>query len=309
MGGPPLALSLEGREADLEAWIRAELALRVNELADRLPAGPGAGASRLLLDELQGDVVGAIRRPPAAAQEALAAVRESDGDVRRVVAVFERDPVLAQALLKRANASYYAASRGPCESLLEAAHRIGLDGIHGVLLANTIEGLLCRPGSEYAGMVEQVWSHMVRSAPIARRVAPAFGVKPEQAFTIALLHDVGKLVLFDRLSLLRSRRRRTPELPAGFLPAALRRLHEPLGGVTATVWGLGAPLARAIFTHHRNPLRYAGDRLSEVACLAERVDLAGAAGRPLDLPTLWADADLSGEPERVAALLAEPPVG
>ena len=68
--------------------------------------------------------------------------------------------------------------------------------------------MVSRPGGELDTMAQQVWNHMVRVAPLARDLSGAFGVGPEQAFLLGLLHDVGKLVVFDRITELRTVQRR-----------------------------------------------------------------------------------------------------
>jgi hypothetical protein len=67
----------------------------------------------------------------------------------------------------------------------------------------------------------------------------AFEVNPDQAMTLGLLHDVGKLAVFDRISALRVAARTEiglPELPVRHL---LRAVHEPLG-VSARSIGIWA---------------------------------------------------------------------
>ena len=134
---------------------------------------------------------------------------------------------------------------------------------------------------------------MVRTAPVARHCA-AFGVDAEQAFAVALLHDVGKLVIFDRLASLRTARRRD-EVSAPAMSSALRLLHEPLGGLCALRWGLGEQAATAISTHHRDPIPAIPNVLSEMLCCAERVDLANVRQVPFDLDALWKNAGFSGD--------------
>jgi HD-like signal output (HDOD) protein len=301
---PVAAIPPEPGEAELAAALRARLVASCTALADALPAGdPAAEDARLLLADLRGGSDAVIRQPPAAAQEALAAARDPEVDLLQLVRVFERDPLLAQALLRRANSSWYAGG-GQCVSLRDAVWRVGLEGVHGVLLASMVEGMLCRPGGEYDTMVAKVWSHMVRTAPIARRLAPAFDVPVDQAFTLALLHDVGKLVVFDRLAALRTQRRRTLHLAPAVLSGVLAELHEPLGGIAALAWGLGPVASRAVATHHR-AVRYEGERFAEVLCVAERADLAAARAGTLDLDACWSEAGLSGDRERAQRALLE----
>lgn len=296
----PLALQPETRDEDLVLLLKAELALRCGSLAD----GAGDAADALaLLEDLQGDLGAVIRQPPVAAHKALEASRRPDAELGALVRVFEESPALAQALLRRANSAYYATGGATCVSLHAAGMRIGMDGISGVLVEVMVEGLLCRPGPPYDAMVAAVWEHMVRTAPIARRIAPAFHVPGESAFTIALLHDVGKLVIFDRLTHLRRARKRPLAFPEGFVGALLRELHEPLGGLTILAWRLGGSAARAVATHHRGSFRYEGEPYAEVLFAAERLEHATRGGAAPDLDALWEAGGLTGAREAVRALL------
>ena len=95
---------------------------------------------------------------------------------------------------------------------------------------------------------------MQRTAPVARAIAPAFGVDAETAYSLALLHDVGKLVVFDHVSRLRHDHRRELKMPDLFFRQLLAHLHEPLGGLAVLRWDLGADAARAVAEHHRRPV-------------------------------------------------------
>ena len=64
------------------------------------------------------------------------------------------------------------------------------------------------------------------------------GVDTDTAFSLGLLHDVGKLVLFHHISDLRRARRREITLSEKFLTLALASLHEPLGGLAVLEWDL-----------------------------------------------------------------------
>ena len=78
---------------------------------------------------------------------------------------------------------------------------------HSSVLAGMAEALLHGSGP-YLQDAEAAWAHMVRVGPLARGLARGFGVPPHEAFLLGLLHDVGKLVLFDLLSAVRHELRR-----------------------------------------------------------------------------------------------------
>jgi HD-like signal output (HDOD) protein len=144
---------------------------------------------------------------------------------------------------------------------------------------------------------------MVRTAPIARNLAPEFGLVPDHAFALGLLHDVGKLVIFDRIGTLRSMLRRDVVLTDRFVGAALRSLHEPLGGIAAARWALGDATARAISMHHRDPIPAEPHLASELLFVAERIDIAGIRGTPVELEAWWREGGLIAGLQRVDRLL------
>ncbi len=200
--------------------------------------------------------------------------------------LFEHDPVLAQALLRHANSAFYG-SAGRCDALHGAIMRVGMQGVETVLVTQMARGMLCRPGMGYGRMVQFVWDHMVSCAPIARELALRIGVDPERAFALGLLHDSGKLVIFDQIAAIRSRVRRELDLPMPVVLQMLHRLHEPIGGMCALRWGLGSEAALAIAHHHRTPPPPKPIAASEVLFLAERIDLAQRNDRRLEAGALW----------------------
>ena len=253
----------------------------------------GRGDAALVIDRLRGLDESGVRQPPFAAQRALAVARDPRSGTHELAAVFEQDPALTEALLRMGNSTHYRAGRDPCLSIRDAVQRVGVRGVEMIVTVHMVEGLLCKPGSAYAGLLERVWSHMTRTAPVARSLAPAFGIPAETAFTVGLLHDVGKLVLFDHLSRIRAEHRREIAIPEHFLLDLLDRLHEPIGGMAATRWELGDEAVLAIGTHHREPPPETTTPLGELLCLSERVDHAIRTRKPLDLDRLRAEAELT----------------
>ncbi len=235
-----------------------------------------------------------IRQIPFAAQQALAVSRNPLCSVGDLVKLFERDPSLTQSLLRTANSSWYRRDDDAVISIAAGVQRIGFQAVENVLLTSIVAGMLCRPGGAYGVLVDKVWSHMLRTATLAQRLAPAFRVDSETAYTLALLHDVGKLAVFDYISACRRDLHREIRMPEPFLYNMLKRLHEPIGGRAALRWGLGARAALALAEHHRHPAPDRPDPLTELLYVAERLDLAAHVrfDEP-DWETMWADGKIT----------------
>ena len=256
-----------------------------------------------LLDQLSLPPEAVIRQLPAAAREAMALCERDDLPRSRLIDRLSQDPSLVQALLRQANSASYGAGLAPILRVDAAIDRIGLVGTRAVVVAASVDGLLSKPGSPYDALLAAAWQHMVNTGPLARAFAPAFGADGEEAFAIALLHDVGLLIIFDRISTLRSANRRAVTLPDGWLDTLLTELHEPLGAVAAHRWGLGIDAADAIGTHHRRDSPAERHPLAETLFLAEHLARVMARGEPLDLFGLWGEGELTGDQTYAHTLL------
>ncbi len=288
---------------DVEAGSDVRRAMRtaLEGLEAGLDAVDRRGDAMVFFERLSRSGEKTVRQPPAAAQRALDLLRR-DVAISHLVKLVEQDPVLAQSLLRYANSAVNATG-ARTTSLTECIRRVGTQGLRSVILSSMMETTLCRTGTVYDVMVRSVWEHMIRTAPIARTLAPAFGVVADEAFTLALLHDVGKLVIFDRLGSLRAELRRDVKMTPGVMPQVLRELHEVLGGAAALRWGLGKGAVAVVSTHHRrgNPLE--PSLPAECVHIAERLDLAMQSGQPVNLLRWFEEGRLQASFEAVAPLV------
>jgi len=285
---------------DVEAGSDVRRAMRtaLESLESGLDAVDRRGDAMAFFERISRSGEKTVRQPPAAAQRALDLLRR-DVAISSLVKLVEQDPVLAQSLLRFSNSA--ANTTGArTSSLTECIRRVGMQGLRSVILSSMVEATLCRTGSAYDQMVRSVWEHMIRTAPIAKAIAPAFGVVPDEAFTLALLHDVGKLVIFDRLGSLRAELRRDVRMTPAVMPRVLKELHEVLGGAAALRWGLGKGAVAVVATHHRraNPLE--PSLPAECVYVAERLDLAMQKGEQVNLVRWFDEGRLQASFEAVA---------
>lgn len=235
-----------------------------------------------------------IRQLPAAAREAIALCDNPDLSRQQLADKLGRDPSLVQALLRQANGAAIGAGLAPLLRVDAAIDRVGIAATRAIVLASCVDGLLSKPGGDYDRMLAAVWVHMVNTGQLARSVAPSLGADAEEAFAIALLHDVGKLVIFDSISALRASKRGPVALPNEWLTAVIEHLHEPLGAVAAHRWGLGARAADAIGSHHRRERPALPHPLAETIFVSERADHAIRKRVCLDFEGIWSLGQLSG---------------
>ncbi len=280
-----------------------QVSTRIDEIASSLTPKERTDDTVRFLRGIREAQASSIKQAPQAAQRALAKTRNPEIGMAELVRVVEEDPTLGQALLRYANSAYYNTG-STVVSLRHAAQRVGASGVHNVVLGVMLEGMLCKPGGEYQKMVIQVRDHLVRTAPIARAIGRSFGLVPDECFSLALLHDAGKLIVFDIIGALRHETRRDVDVPKSVVSRVLREVHEPLGGIAVLHWGLGDSVATSISTHHRKPIPTVVDRMSEVLFVAEHAEHALSGVIPRDVAAWWEEGAIYGDPARVDELIA-----
>ncbi len=173
----------------------------------------------------------------------------SSSDLAKVI---QADPAMAAKVLKLANSSYYG-FRQKIGNVPQAVTLLGFATLKNTLLAAAVFDMFRVAGTGFD--LNALWKHSVTTATAAKLIAKRVRYpQSEKAFTAALLHDVGKIIL------------------ARFLPQALSEIvdtvlgeqmamydaekkvlglsHPALGAWTLGRWGLPSPIVEAVEFHH-----------------------------------------------------------
>lgn len=292
------------REA-METALRKLTQTRAKALLARADGLAASSDGPVVLERLATAEQTDLKPMPATIARALRMTHDLDASMLELVDLFESDAALAQEALRVADSAYYRRGGGTIQSILDAAQRVGMSGLQNVLMGHLVRSALCRPGSHYDAIADHVHQHGLRVASIARRLARTFEQDPETGYSLGLLHDVGKLVLFDAIGTMRTQQRREVRIPPPFLKAMLRELHEPLGGLAALRWGLPPTHARAIARHHRDPLPEQHEPIIELLHVSERADLAQLRQEPLDTERWWREGALRTDRGQADPLIAD----
>jgi len=295
---------LDADEDTLRSSLEERIASRIDAIGGA--AGPDSPDLPELLDRLGAEPRPGLGHPPATVRRLLHSLNRPNVPFSRLVEISQRDPGLVQAILRHANSAYYG-SRGtaPITSARLAIQRIGLSGLHSVVYAELARGLICRPGEPWDDAVTRLWGHLTRTGELARRLSRAFPADAEETYTLGLLHDVGKMVIFSGLALLRKRHRRRVRIDSAIVFRMLDELHAPLGGVTVLGWGMGTEAALAIAHHHHDPPPPGEMVLCDVIVLANHLDRTIQEGREVDLEELWRRYEFSGSSEAARPIVED----
>lgn len=225
---------------------------------------------------------------PASAVRLSQMLNDPRCDLQDLSELIAYDQALTLKLLRAAN-SAASSSVERISDVREAVIRMGTGRVMTLAVAAGAKALIQASLPAYGLDEGDLWRHSVAAA-VAAEVAPRFCQVdiPQEAFTAALLHDVGKLVLgrFLRPDLATQ----LAESIALDAPARLKaetrllgRHHGEIGGMVATHWNL-PPRVVAGIAHHHTP-----DEGRDVVCdvthvanhIAKRIE-AGLDGRSFD---------------------------
>jgi putative nucleotidyltransferase with HDIG domain len=215
----------------------------------------------LINDEALRSLMGRIDSlpsPPKIYWELTAALADPGVSMESVAAIIEQDPALAAKLLQLVNSPYFGIAK-PVLALRPAVAYLGFELIRGVVLTahilRTFDGAPPIPGCR----VEHLQSYALVTAKVARRLVPR-GDAAEQAFTAALLHDVGKIVIAAAFPDRFAEVLRASESGEKLFHEAEREMlgfgHAEVGAYLLALWGLPHPIVEAAAYHH-TPTRVA----------------------------------------------------
>ncbi len=191
----------------------------------------------------------------------------SSSDLAKVI---QADPAMAAKVLKLANSSYYG-FRQKITNIPQAVTLLGFATLKNTLLAAAVFDLFRVAGTGFD--LPALWTHSVTTATAAKLLAKrAKYPQSETAFTAALMHDVGKIIL------------------ARFVPQGLAEIvgviekehlamydaekkvlglsHPALGAWVLGRWGLPAPVVEAVEFHHHPTRAQNGFDLAGIVYLA-----------------------------------------
>jgi len=192
---------------------------------------------------------------PAVYFSILEALQDPECPIERIGEIVSSDSGLTAKLLQLVNSAFFGFAR-EVASAEEAVMLLGIGTIRSLALTMHLFSKFDTAQGD-ANSLTQVWSHSLRVARLAKRIAELEGASDkiiEEAFTAGLLHDVGKMIMAENpankylelLSQVHREKRSLVEAEQQLLNAT----HAEVGAYLLDLWGLPAPLVEAVAYHH-----------------------------------------------------------
>jgi HD-like signal output (HDOD) protein len=227
---------------------------------------------------------------PKVYAELTAAIRSQGASLATVSEIVAKDPQIAARILQLVNSAYFGLERR-VTSIREAVTYLGIDTIKGLALtAHVFQS--AQDASPRAELLER----FQRSSMACARLAKWFvsdESQREEAFTAAIVRDVGRVVLANAFPdtvaeiarLVRDTKRSTFTVEQEQLGVS----HAEVGAYLLGVWGLPHSIV-AVVAHHHIPTR-APEELREIVAAVHAADALVDA--PLDMASSECELDLA----------------
>jgi putative nucleotidyltransferase with HDIG domain len=200
------------------------------------------------------DKVKALPTLPVMVHKVLSLVQHEDTTVNDLAKVISYDQAISSRILKVANSAYYGLMR----EIATISHAVVILGFRevkslalGIMVFDTIQQI----NKESSIMGEEFWEHSIGCSLAGQIICNKMaGVDAETAFTTALLHDIGKLVLDSFLAQEYQQVLAKVQSDGVSMVAAEEEVlgfdHAEVGGWLCERWKFPALLTSAVAFHH-----------------------------------------------------------
>jgi putative nucleotidyltransferase with HDIG domain len=253
--------------------------------------------------ELLGKIA-AIPPLPAIASRILELADNDHTGALELANVVSADQGLTAQLIKASNSSLYGFSRR-VTTVREAIVLLGFKQVRQMSVSASIMKNFRQGIPDERFNLDLFWGHSVVVAIVSEAVARATrAAKPEDAFTAGILHDIGRLVLYQELS--REFNQSLELVTKSGLPLGEAEVevtgysHDMVGRALADMWHFPQPLVDAIGNHHDTTLTIERNGIAGIVSLANRLSWHYGLFSGYDAPS--ADTPLPPELAQIEAI-------
>ena len=250
------------------------------------------------IDQLLGGVDGLVTLPQVFLR-INRLVEDSDSNLSDIAKAVSQDPAFTVRMLRVANSPFYGFPSA-IDTVDKAVSVIGTNQIRNLALSMSVASSFAGLPNDLVSM-DNFWRHSLYCALIARNLARKMhGCDPSVVFTAGLLHDIGELILFNRLpeqarAALLLVLDQADDLPVHLAEQQIIGFdHAEVGGRLASRWGLPELLVECIACHHaidranRYPRETALVHLANILAQMAEVDTLSLDDVPPVDPSAWA---------------------
>lgn len=200
---------------------------------------------------LQGNVK--LPSLPTLLAELQEVINDPNAGSEKLAAVISKDTGLAAMLLRIVNSAFYSFS-SQVETISRAVTVVGTQQLSMLATGGAVTGMFSELPDETIDIAD-FWKHSIAVGLIAREMAKAGGIRDaERYFVAGLLHDIGRLALFNADPAIGKDVIRVAHGSHELLMDAEEHVvgftHATFGSMLLRKWNLPMPLVMAVLHHH-----------------------------------------------------------
>ncbi len=136
---------------------------------------------------------------PVVLLELIDVLKDANADFMDIAEIIEKDPSLAVEVLRVSNSSLYFHGDGEISSLRKAVALLGIAGVSNIATTILVEKIKPAKPIYYKMFGRQIWIHSVQCAFLCKTLAIANKQDEFDAYFLGLIHDIGKIIIFNCL--------------------------------------------------------------------------------------------------------------
>ena len=181
-------------------------------------------------------------------------LEDESSTVQKIGDTVQNDPAITTRVLKMVNSAYYGMPN-EVASVSQAVSLLGRERLKHILIGSVLRGVFSEQENPAFSM-QVFWQHSIKTAIIARQLATQISTikEAESMFTAGLLHDIGKLLLFNKLpDRMLAAEEYMIQKRVDVLSAELSQVgvtHTAVGEALMDHWGLPQLLIDCTRNHH-----------------------------------------------------------
>ncbi|MBL8857076.1 MAG: HDOD domain-containing protein [Planctomycetes bacterium] len=204
-------------------------------------------------------------------------LNRDDCGLAEVADVVATDPPIAAKVLQVANSARYGL-REKTLSIHKAATVLGVRNLTTIAMRAGVASAFAHLRDVPGFSLSEFWKHSVLTAQVASTLASGLrrrdvDLAPQDYYTCGLLHDIGQLVMYDSFGTEYASALAASATPLEILGMEEHTFmdlnHADVGGLSATMWQLPAPIPDVIYNHHRP---FAAPAVRDIALLIASAD-------------------------------------
>lgn len=136
---------------------------------------------------------------PSILLELIETLKDPDAEFEDFIAIIEKDPALALTVLKIANSAKYSRSDEVIQSIKKAVGVLGTTGVANITTSILMKSLIPEKPIYFKKFGRQIWEHSQQCAFLCQELAAEYNQNKFDAHFLGLIHDVGKIIVFECL--------------------------------------------------------------------------------------------------------------